>query len=238
MKIQGIYRLMLLFGAGLLWLQVPPLVAQTPGAMDALEIHEQQLAAERNALQSMINDGNTTEERRLVIQRLLDGNARGLSIAEVNRLHVQPLPVAASTPPPEVNNLVNTEPPPSATSRPARDKLIGNPVGVLVSPKPLVVEVTPPAVKAEAKAGPAPLQPPAPKSGYRELPIASAPVPSPAVAESPGKGEVGKLPAGPRANSGWEVVCPIHGTFSGRGMVTGCPKCEKIARQPGAGGSR
>jgi hypothetical protein len=239
MKIQGTYgRWVLLLGCGLLWLQVPPLGAQqTPGAMDGLEMHDQQLAAERNALQAMINDGNTTEERRAVIQRLLDGNARGLSIAEVNRLHVQPLPVAASTPPPEVNNLVNAEPLPVAIARPARDKLIGNPIGAVIPPKPLVVDVAPAVVKADAKTEPAPVRRPAPKISYRELPIAPAPVPPPVVAESPGKVEVGKLPAGSRANSGWEVVCPIHGTFSGRGMVTGCPKCEKIARQPGPEGA-
>jgi len=85
-----------------------PLHAQgVSPALDGGEaLHSQQLAAEREALVTMLNDGNTPAERRVSIQRLLEWNARGLTFTEVKKLNAAALAPAI---PPPANNLAEAE---------------------------------------------------------------------------------------------------------------------------------
>jgi len=97
----------LVLGIGLLAFQAPRLGAQAiPGAsVSSEEVHNQQLAAERDTLATMLDDGSTSEAIKGAIRRLLDWNTRGLTIAEVKRMQAQPLPVKAAPPPASVSNL-------------------------------------------------------------------------------------------------------------------------------------
>lgn len=111
--ISRLVRSALALGAGLLWLLPAKLCAQgipeTEASSEA--IHVRQLTAERGALLDMLNDGNTPEDRRASIQRLLEWNTRGLTIAEVKKMNtVVPVTAPASaTPLPPVNNLAEAE---------------------------------------------------------------------------------------------------------------------------------
>jgi hypothetical protein len=104
----------LVASVGLLWLATP-LVAQTATGVEAgsTEVRVQQLAAERSALQAMLDDANTPPEKRTLIQQLLEWNTRGVTLSEFKQRQALVAPpaapaVAAATPPP-VSNLAEAE---------------------------------------------------------------------------------------------------------------------------------
>jgi len=79
--LQRMLGLLLVVGAGGLWVaRAQDGIETTAGFAD---IHVRQLTAEKEALQEMLNDGNTSADRKAEIKRLLEWNAHGMTIAEV-----------------------------------------------------------------------------------------------------------------------------------------------------------
>lgn len=85
--------------------------SQAQGGPGAENQTAQQLAAERSALQTMLDDPATPAEKKALLQTLLDWNIRGVTIAAYKRMQAQRVPeaVAAKTPPPRLNQLADAE---------------------------------------------------------------------------------------------------------------------------------
>jgi hypothetical protein len=89
--------------------QAPRLQAQAGGEQAGAVNHVEQLAAERSALQAMLEDANTPQEKRAFIQQLLEWNTRGVTIGEFKQRQAQ----HANEPAPQTPGMVVGSPPPA-----------------------------------------------------------------------------------------------------------------------------